>query len=448
VAVTACCRIGPVLVKNMRANPRTLIVAAIGVTSTLGLGVGWLWAYPPLVAGGSIGLGYVLLQWASGRLLPRRRAAWHGQTGWQERLVRAWNSTTFRQAACATRPEPEPEVKPAATPADPNDVGVLVAQMLAQGRYVLLLRPQIARNLNHRQLSRAMAALEEGMALVPDGEVVLGQIDEALNDSRLGEEEIVACEGRVIRVEHFFLDRYPVSNRQFYQFVAGGGYEQIALWDEKIWPAVLDFVDETGKPGPRFWRDGRYPPGLEDHPVVGVSWHEAVAFARWVGKRLASDAEWVKAGSWPVTLSQSMRAQRKYPWGDTMDRARANLWGSGPEGTVPVDEFPGGVSVGGVYQLIGNVWEWTRSDFASADLRHRDLVLEMPMKSIRGGAFDTYFDNQATCQFQSGEVAIGRKRNIGFRCAVGACDLMLARSTEDSREPAEAEAALVEEVHA
>ena len=95
---------------------------------------------------------------------------------------------------------------------------------------------------------------------------------------------------------------------------------------------------------------------------------------------------------------------RRYPWGEAMDRARANLWGSGPGRPVPVDEFPDGVSVGGVHQLIGNVWEWTAGAFHSREPRTRPV--QTKMKSIRGGAFDTYFDNQATCQFQSGDVAL------------------------------------------
>ncbi len=298
--------------------------------------------------------------------------------------------------------------------------------MLAQGRFALLLRPKIVANLSETHLRSAQEALEHSMALVPDGEVVLGRIDEALDDGKLDEEEIAATQGRVIQVERFFLDRFPVTNQQFHEFVADGGYQQMSLWDESIWPAVLDFVDGTGMPGPRFWKNGRFRRGEHNHPVVGVSWYEANAYARWVGKRLPTDAEWVKAGSWPVSLSSTMRMQRRYPWGDTMDRNRANLWNPDSPRIVPVDQFEEGVSVGGVYQLIGNVWEWTGGSFRVGDHLAGRLELPTPVKNIRGGAFDTYFDNQATCQFQSGENPLGRRRNIGFRCAVGVCDLVLA----------------------
>jgi iron(II)-dependent oxidoreductase len=118
-----------------------------------------------------------------------------------------------------------------------------------------------------------------------------------------------------------------------------------------------------------------------------------------------------------------------------MERSRANLWGAGPGGTVPVDEFREGVSAGGVHQLIGNVWEWTTADFGFDDLD--GPLLDDPtgsavMKSIRGGAFDTYFDAQATCQFRSGDHPLARKHNIGFRCALSACDVF-ARPTADEQ---------------
>jgi iron(II)-dependent oxidoreductase len=109
-----------------------------------------------------------------------------------------------------------------------------------------------------------------------------------------------------------------------------------------------------------------------------------------------------------------------------MDRELTNLWGSGAGGTVSVYEHPGGVSVGGCYHLIGNVWEWTTSNFGVWDTSTRKLETSTPMKSIRGGAFDTYFDTQAMCQFQSGESPINRKHNIGFRCALSMCDVISA----------------------
>jgi gamma-glutamyl hercynylcysteine S-oxide synthase len=127
-----------------------------------------------------------------------------------------------------------------------------------------------------------------------------------------------------------------------------------------------------------------------------------------------------------------------------MDLGRANLWGSGPGGVVAVTEFPEGVSVGGAYQLIGNVWEWTSGAFRGTGGGHWQLPT--PMKSIRGGAFDTYFDNQAACQFQSGESPLARRHNIGFRCAVGVCDLELAGPTPSAPEVAEEPAGLPAEM--
>jgi iron(II)-dependent oxidoreductase len=182
---------------------------------------------------------------------------------------------------------------------------------------------------------------------------------------------------------------------------------------------MLQFVDRTGQSGPKAWENGRYPVGKEDHPVVGISWFEASAYARWAGKRLASDAEWVKAAVWPVTAEGSRLMQRKYPWGDAMDRNLANLWGSGPGDTIPVMKHAEGMSVGGVQQMVGNVWEWTSTSFGAWEPAAVRLETDIPLKSLRGGAFDTYFEAQAQCQFQSGDSPLARKHNIGFRCAIG-----------------------------
>jgi iron(II)-dependent oxidoreductase len=301
----------------------------------------------------------------------------------------------------------------------PGRLESVVDEMLAQGRYALLLRPQLIKNLTPEQLARTRTALSEGMCLVPEGQVVLRRVA----GGHEGDKEPADAQPPSLRVEAYYLDRYPVTNAQYYQFVARGGYEQMAIWDPEIWPALLDFVDATGHPGPRHWRSGRFGRGQEHHPVIGVSWYEAIAFARWTGKRLASDAEWVKAGSWPVSIQGHPLLLRRYPWGEAMDRGRANLWGSGPGTTVSVYEFPGGVSVGGVHQLIGNVWEWTDDAYVPDGVEGSGVSLQTKMKSIRGGAFDTYLDSQATCHFQSADVALARKHNIGFRCAISLCDL-------------------------
>jgi iron(II)-dependent oxidoreductase len=319
----------------------------------------------------------------------------------------------------------------------PGDVDSLVEQMLADGRFALLLRPQIAGNLAPEMMAAAQEELDRHMALVPDGNV---QIEpNRLSASAELDVPEEALERVSIHVALTYLDRYPVSNRQYQAFVDAGGYEQMAIWDPSVWPAVLDFVDTTGRPGPRYWAEGRFPAGKEDHPVVGVCWYEAAAYSRWVGRRLTTDAEWVKAASWPVNISPTTCVQRKYPWGNTMERQRANLWGSGAGDTVPTEQFASGVSVGGVYQLIGNVWEWTSDDFlwvaALADERTNQTLL----KTIRGGAFDTYFDNQATSQFASGENPLGRKHNIGFRCALGICDLAATAPESASENPCEME---------
>ena len=203
-----------------------------------------------------------------------------------------------------------------------------------------------------------------------------------------------------------------------------GGYQEMAIWDQEIWPAVLDFTDHTGQPGPRFWRNGRYRAGERNLPVVGVSWYEAVAYARWAGKRLPTEAEWVKAGSWPVTLSPTTHLQRKYPWGDTFDGGKPISGASEPERIVAVDEFSEGVSVGGIYQLVGNAWEWTANTLETVTEGEESVPGDATLlKTIRGGAFDTYFEHQATCHFSSGENPILRKHNIGFRCALSLCDI-------------------------
>ncbi len=315
---------------------------------------------------------------------------------------------------------------------DFDEAAELVEQLLADGRHALLLRSELACQLSQEQVARARGALDAEMALVPAGDVVMGWAPHAevdlLDDDRESSADVA------VWVDGYYLDRYPVTNRQYQAFVDARGYEQLGLWEPEVLAGVLDFVDQTGLPGPRGWRQGRFPGGFDDHPVVGVSWYEAAAYARWIGKRLPSDPEWEKAGSWPV-VTCSGRTQRRFPWGDTMDRRRCHVWGSGAATTAQVHAHPDGASVGGVFDLIGNVWEWTSGNFGAWHGARREMLLPVAMKSIRGGAFDTYFESQACCQFPSGEDPLGRKPNLGFRCALAICDVLDESIADASTEP-------------
>jgi iron(II)-dependent oxidoreductase len=318
----------------------------------------------------------------------------------------------------------------------PGSADALVDELLADGRYALLLKPEMKQHLTQTQVLRAIRQLDEAMALVPAGHVLVGQLAE-LSNSACGQGDIdpKLVQRNLADVATAYLDRFCVTNAEYQRFVDAGGYEQLEFWHEEALPALLDFVDQTGAPGPRYWSDGEYPPGDQRLPVVGISWYEASAFARWVGKRLPSDAEWTKAAAWPVESAPGRIAQRRYPWGESFDVRRAHLFGSGQIAPVPVDEFPGGTSVGGVHQLIGNVWEWTATPLAT--VADPSLRVSESTMSIRGGAFDTYFENQATCHYQSGEHSLARRRNVGFRLALPMSDLETSNPPAEQLEPAD-----------
>jgi len=132
---------------------------------------------------------------------------------------------------------------------------------------------------------------------------------------------------------------------------------------------------------------------------VGVCWHEATAFARWVGKRLPSDAEWTKAGAWPILLSSTQHSQRKYPWGETMDRRRANLvvelvLQHQVEGVTLLDviELSDVVGHRRPLQVALHIGEQIRfgDDRPRADVGHHDAVdrVGLEVAPLRGGDVD------------------------------------------------------------
>lgn len=252
----------------------------------------------------------------------------------------------------------------------------------------------------------AVRAIDERFALVPEGFVSMPQ---TVND-------VPGCPEVTAETEPFLLERHAVTNAQFQKFVDAGGYGELDLWPKDMWPHLIDFKDRTDEAGPRFWREGRHDKRLSEHPVVGICYYEAAAYAHWAGYRLPSESEWQMAASWRIRSSADVL--RRYPWGDALDVDRCNIWASGIGTTTQADAYQAGAAPNGVLQLIGNVWEWNSSDFDVTDDDGRPIIGGMAMKSIRGGAFDTYFPAQATGCFRTGLSTLSRVQNVGFRSAL------------------------------
>jgi formylglycine-generating enzyme required for sulfatase activity len=187
-------------------------------------------------------------------------------------------------------------------------------------------------------------------------------------------------------------------------FLMGKDMEVVELPDFSIakFPTTIEeysrFVEATGHRTPK-WPGGKFPAESARHPVVNVSWEDALAYLSWVAARLPSEAEWEKT----ARGSQGWL----YPWGNEFIPDNCNSSESKSTGTRPVDAHPGGVSPHGVMDMAGNVWEWTSSLYeAGADWR-----------VLKGGSWDYkgFKDARAAARVYFGPTF--RSGAIGFRCA-------------------------------
>lgn len=313
------------------------------------------------------------------------------------------------RAACSPRNAREQE-KRLYEPADPTVLETDQLRQLVQlERYGQIARhpERFSKHADFNGLHQtAVRAIDERFALVPEGFVSMPQ---TVND-------VPGCPEVMAETEPFLLELHAVTNAQYQKFVDAGAYEELDLWPKDIWPHLIDFKDHTDEAGPRFWRNGRHDKRLAKHPVVGICYYEAAAYALWAGYRLPSESEWQMAASWRIRSSADVL--RRYPWGDALDVGRCNIWASAIGTTTQVGAFESGAAPNGVLQLIGNVWEWNSSDFDATDDDGRPIIGGTAMKSIRGGAFDTYFPSQATGCFRTGLSTLSRVQNVGFRSAL------------------------------
>ncbi len=228
-----------------------------------------------------------------------------------------------------------------------------------------------------------------------------------------------------VEVEEFWIDRFPVSQGEYLEFVEDGGYRRSELWTaagrewlaESNAEAPLNWVREDGEWKARFM--DRVGPLPREAPVVHVGYHEAEAYARWAGKRLPTEAEWEKAALWDPVAG----ASRPWPWGDEPPGPeRANL---DQLAFAPAERgaYPGGASAYGVEQLLGDVWEWTSSDlqpypgFSAFPYEEYSAVFFGDgYRVLRGGSWATR-PAVARGTFRNWDHPIRRQIFAGFRCA-------------------------------
>lgn len=236
------------------------------------------------------------------------------------------------------------------------------------------------------------------MVLIPAGEFIMGtdKTDLENTQQKIGTVKPLYLDQHPERKVHlaaYYIDRYEVTNAEY-----------------KV------YMDDTKYPDfPAHWVDGTYPEGQGNHPIANVIWQEALAYALWAGKRLPSEAQWEKAARGPSGLF--------YPWGNEYAKGKANVGIEGERKAIPVGSKPGDVSPYQVYDLAGNVMEWTLDWYqAYPGNTYKDPRFGTKFKVLRGNGFQKaghYFLDAYRFTFNRTEVPPDEFfENVGFRCVL------------------------------
>ena len=250
--------------------------------------------------------------------------------------------------------------------------------------------PKIIKRNNTLIDSGNIGNIQDEMIKIPGGIYELGfPRDDFCYDNELPEHKTY--------LNPYEIDKYPVVNREFIEFIDAGGYQNYRFWLSDGW----DLVNEKQWNAPLYWRkiDGQWYKkdfrGLNKvspyEPVTNVSYFEADAYSKWAGKRLPNEAEWEKAASW----NDDLKRKTTYPWGDNLPSdSTANLLESWTWAPSQIGSYPFGKSHYGCHQMIGDVWEWTSSEyvlypgFRSKFSEYTDKWA-INQKVLRGGSFAT-----------------------------------------------------------
>lgn len=240
-----------------------------------------------------------------------------------------------------------------------------------------------------------MSEAPKGMVLVPAGEFTMGTDDpNAPADQR---------PARKVNVDAFYIDKHEVTNAQFKEFILADGYNKRKYWTKEGWNFIQKKRFYYIYPTKETYRIDK-PLGFEensistspDHPVIGVSWYEAAAYAKWSGKRLPTEMEWEKAARGTDA--------RLYPWGNMFDYSKLNHFPH-YEKLMSVGSFLAGSSPYGALDMAGSVAEWCEDDI------HGEKT-----KAVRGGGWNS-IRTQLQCTSRESQLPTYRSYTYGFRCA-------------------------------
>jgi ergothioneine biosynthesis protein EgtB len=227
-------------------------------------------------------------------------------------------------------------------------------------------------------------------------------------------------------LQDYALDRALVSNGDFLEFIHDSGYQDFRWWFSEGW----ETVNRENWQAPLYWelhddewmiRDfaGLHSASSKaNEPASHVSFYEAAAFAKWVGKRLPTEAEWEKA----ATFSPNTGEFRAFPWGnEPADESKGNLFENGLWSPAPIGSFPAGKNAFDCHQMIGEVWEWTTSDYVpypgfKSEFDEYNDKWFVNQKVLRGGSYATP-QVHIRSTYRNFFHAHERWMTSGFRCA-------------------------------
>jgi len=237
---------------------------------------------------------------------------------------------------------------------------------------------------------------EKEMVLVPAGEFLMGtdEIDDEKTHLKIGAVKPLFLDQHPIRkisLDSYYIDKYEVTNEEYKKFLDLSGYDEL----------------------PGHWGNSTYADGTDRYPVTHVTWREALTYALWARKTLPTEAQWEKA-------ARGIDG-RIFPWGDVYEKGKSNIDIDGARVLTEVGSYPGDVSPYKVYDLAGNVMEWTMDWYlAYPGSSYENPRYGKTLKVLRGNAFqkaghyflDAYRYSSSRTEADPNDYF----ENVGFRC--------------------------------